>query len=422
MKNNSFVDTLLLLIRNTSASKNDLSLEEFIVLVNKARTDNFPIYSLLIANSIEVDNKIDAKNLISEGWITIEKEIPEELKKKIISAVSQGELSAKDKEILFDEGRKTKVNPKRLELFINRELEIVSQRITKETAQKNRKIIIIGLSLFILIFSIFSYYQFYLPYLKDKNAMRKYVVANNYNLRSTMSVASRANIIDEISYGTEIIVYNMDKDWAKVKVNDKEGYMGMPFKYLIDKKDFYEIDGLFGNKEARELLKSTADKKAVINYLKNNSYSSKIPKKIQEELYGKSSNTDVWQYFGLTKDAEYNTIAHGKYLGTNNGCLAIVITKISNNDKRLLVFSFNEDEVDSLIYEAPYNNQYDGFQTVWKNKWRYQGDLKNGKKKKTKLKLDALEFGINDEFKEYNKELLIFTGDAGFKEYIQPNN
>jgi len=421
MKNNSFADKLVSLIKNSSSGKSSRSLEELIELVDKARKNSFPIYSLLIATSTDEGSNVDEKQLKSEGWITIEKEIPEQLKRKIISAVSLGILSAKDKDTLFNEARDAKVNPKRLELYINRELEIASKRINKQTSQKNRKIIIVSLSLFIIIFSTFSYYQFYLPYMKDKNAMRKYVVANNYNLRSTMSSASRANIIDEIPYGTEIIVYSMDEDWAIVKANGKEGYMGKPYMYLIDKKDFYEIDGLFGNKEARELLKSSKDKKAVRNYLINNSFSSKIPDKIQKELYGKINNSDVWQFFALTKDANYNTIAHGKYLGTNSGCLAIVITKISNENKRLLIFSFNEDEIDSLIYEAPYNKKFNGFQTAWKNKWRFQGEFKKGKKKNTKLKLDAIEFGINDEFKNYNKELLIYTGDAGFQEYTQPD-
>jgi len=390
-------------------------------IAKKANEEGCSLYSLLLLiDKLKVDERKNYQ-LNKEGWITLDIDIPAALTKKIKKSVLTGKLSAKNKEEIFSEALKLNINSKKLELYIEKELEIAKDKVSLQNSRKNKQIIIFGLIVFILIAGSFSYFQFYLPYLKDKNALRKFVVANNLNLRSTKSIASKANIITQIPYGSEIIVYDIDDEWAQVKANGKLGFMGSPNKYLVGKKDFYEVDGIFGNKNARELLKNSAEKKAVINYLHKHDYVSKIPESVQLEIYGSSKeiNNNVWQFFGINKEAVFNTIAHGRYLGTNKKTTAIIITNLASNEKRLLLFNFNEEEVDSLIYEAPFDNTYEGIRTVWKNKYRFQGEYRKHKKRKTKLRVDAIEFGINNDLKVYEKKILIYKGDEGFREYIQ---
>lgn len=423
MKVNPFIEKLIILMKESDTEGAGLSVSEMSVLAQEAKKNNFPVYSILVLlreAKENVNKQLTPEKM--EGWVFVDNELSKNLKKRIIEAVAKGKLTAKDKDIIYNEALKEEVLLQKVDLFINKELEAVIEKQTSETSKKNKFVIALGLTLSTVIIGLFLYFQMYKPYLRDKNAMRRYVVANNLNLRSTLSVATKSNIIAEIPYGTEVIVYSMDKDWATVKVNEKEGYMGMPYKYLIEKKEFYEIDGLFGNKEARELLKNSAEKKAVLNYLLRNNLSSNIPEKVQLDIYGQTTSKNVWQFFGLSEGAAYNTIAHGNFLGSIDLCMAIVIKDIMNEDYRLLVFQFGEDERDSLIYESSFDRQYEGIQSARKNNLRFQGEYRQGRERLTKLKLDGIEFGINNDFRVYKKKLLIYTGYEGFKEYLQPNN
>ena len=77
--------------------------------------------------------------------------------------------------------------------------------------------------------SLVGYFVLYVPYAKDRDALRMYVVADNVFLRSSRMSCVEYNILEKIPYGSELITYNKDSEWASVKVNGTEGYMAAPY-------------------------------------------------------------------------------------------------------------------------------------------------------------------------------------------------
>lgn len=79
---------------------------------------------------------------------------------------------------------------------------------------------------------VLVYFLWYTPYVKDRDASRTYVVANNVFLRSSRVSGIDDNILTKVPYGTEVITYNKLGDWAEVKVNKQEGVIASA--YLLD--------------------------------------------------------------------------------------------------------------------------------------------------------------------------------------------
>ena len=265
-------------------------------------------------------------------------------------------------------------------------------------------------------YSLHFYITIYIPYKIDKNASKRYVLANNLNLRYSQSTASPANIIKEIPYGTKVLVYSEDSLWAKVKVNGVEGYMGLPFRYLADKKTFYETDGIYGNIEARDIIKSSYVKRAIVDYLSNNNYSGLIPDNVQLELYGEIRNVPIWQVFGYDKDAEFNIFGGSKLTGTDEWCAVIIMSNLQKNQKKILIFSYNDQDIASLIYEDDFPPDYDGIKIVSSKRVN-----KIIGRNSIPYSVPVIIYGVNDVFSELKQKALFYDGsNFNFKELTKP--
>ena len=94
----------------------------------------------------------------------------------------------------------------------------------------------------------FYYDNVYLPEKIDREAPRYYTMANVIVLRSSRSSGADFNKVASLPYGTELITYEYDSEWAKVKVNSQtgdkqEGYVASPF--IINKTDFFLLNSIF---------------------------------------------------------------------------------------------------------------------------------------------------------------------------------
>ena len=74
----------------------------------------------------------------------------------------------------------------------------------------------------VLAVELAIYAGWYRPYAKDHDALRTYVLADKLFLRSSKTANSEANLIGKLPYGSELITYEMDGEWAKVKTANGE--------------------------------------------------------------------------------------------------------------------------------------------------------------------------------------------------------
>ncbi len=390
-----------------------------------AKKHNFPNYSI----SLLINNKLNkVKGSIQtnlEGWITNESTIPKSLINKIKDVCKTGEISLLDREDIYSEAAKLKIDRNKINEFINSELK--SNK--KEETPKKKKTwlyMLIGIILILSVIGIYSYNTYYLPYKKDKDADRKIIIANTYKLRSTKYLADNdANVITTFPYGHEVIVYSEDSEWAEVKVIDKysnveyTGFMGKPMDYLCDKVEFYEVDGIYGNEDARKLITGSYAKKAILNYIKDSNWMTDIPEDIQIELYGRIRNKPIWQLYGLSEDYTYNTVTNGKLLGSDDWCLVVIIAEKSNlKNRELLIFRFDEENIyQGLMYSENIGDDFDGVRIVRKNNKYHIGETYRGESIKSELEYDAIELG-NNNINLKRTAIIVYNGIT-FKKYYQ---
>ena len=120
---------------------------------------------------------------------------------------------------------------------------VVPQPIEYQQAEKSNVTlyaIIAALALLICGVGGYLYYNnVYLPEKIDREAPRYYTMADMMVLRSSRSAGADYNKIGSLPYGTELITYELDSEWARVKVStpnaggDKlEGYVARPFIFV----------------------------------------------------------------------------------------------------------------------------------------------------------------------------------------------
>ena len=138
--------------------------------------------------------------------------------------------------------------------------------------------IIAALAVLLLGFGAYFYYEnVYLPEKIDSEAPRTYTLANMVVLRSSRSSGADFNKIASVPFGTELITYEQDSEWARIKVatpnaegKKLEGYVASA--YIIGKQDFFLLNSIFGNQESRETIGTTKCRMALLNYFKARGY------------------------------------------------------------------------------------------------------------------------------------------------------
>ncbi len=206
---------------------------------------------------------------------TVEKQvhvIPPELEKKIKQYCLSGELSRSERKVLEIEAEAINIAPNVLDAFIKVELEHKREEIAKKkekekarkkeqerkrTLEEKRKkesktygretkktpkigrFILIMLIIAFVVFIIFKSQSIIDEYKERTNTdvKRMYVKAKGLNMREAMDVKSAK--IKSFPFGTEVIVYEIEGGWARVRIGDEKGYMYT--KYLSDDDKYIDI-------------------------------------------------------------------------------------------------------------------------------------------------------------------------------------
>ncbi len=165
----------------------------------------------------------------------------------------------------------------------------------------------------LLLLAVILYFAWYLPYKKDRDADRTYVYATSLFLRSEKLAGVEYNQIGKLPYGSELITYSIDGDWASVKADGKEGYVSS--KYILNKEDFDLLTGIWGDSESAQTITSSKCRSALMQYCKQVRNSQKL----QVYSRGKSTKPNYMAYprvydklskytdfFCVLKDANYS--------------------------------------------------------------------------------------------------------------------
>jgi hypothetical protein len=204
----------------------------------------------------------------------------------------------------------------------------------------------------VLLVVVLGYFFWGKDYLRDKNAPRMYSFARSLALRSSPAGGGDYNMISDIPYGSEILVYDNGTEWVSCKVNGMEGYASP--KYMLNKMDFQELNAILADEDTRTAVTQTRFKKALISYFRDHNYIGKMDEIIQTELYGALSTKEVWQLIAKPEKNISNTVYFCKQSKQNSkfNDFACIIKNLATSQRKILMFSFDENETPKLEGEA----------------------------------------------------------------------
>lgn len=225
------------------------------------------------------------------------------------------------------------VNAQSSQTFTNPPETPPSRTITV-SKQGNSKIVAAVVVVLLIVGGVLGYISWYMPYVKDRDALRTYVLANNVFLRSSEMAGVEYNILGKVPYGSELITYTEGREWASVKVNGVEGYVSS--LYLLIQSDFALLNGVWGDMDAKDCIESSKCRLAVLDFFKRNQL---------------ASGTAGWQIYTRTKNQKPNAVFYPRLFNKNSKFTDFVfIVKDNASGSRMLACYSFEDETEAPIY------------------------------------------------------------------------
>lgn len=220
-----------------------------------------------------------------------------------------------------------------------------------EPIEKSKLPFLIGIA-GILIALVLGYFFWGKDYLRDKNAPRMYSFARSLALRSSPAGGGDYNMIGNIPYGSEVLIYDNGTEWTNCKVNGQEGYASP--KYLLNKMDFQELNAILADEDTRTAVNQTRFKKALLSYFRDNNIIGKMDEEIQKDLYGTLTTKEVWQLFAKAEINVPNTVYFSKASNQNSkfNDFACIIKNNNTGERKIVIFSFDDNETPKFEGEA----------------------------------------------------------------------
>ena len=232
----------------------------------------------------------------------------------------------------------------------------------KKTGGPNLIILSAVLSVVILgLGGFFLYNNVIKPRKIDKAAPRYYTFVPSVVLRSSRNSGADYNKIGSLPYGTELITYDYRYDWSEVKVNSVNGE-GKPLKgyiaspYILDKKDFFLLNSIFGDVDSKIIIETAKCRRALLDYYKSQQYIGRMSSEEASELgLPLPSYGNQWQVYCLPKGSYTNNVYFKRILRKDSKFtdFAVIIKNINSGERKLLYFGFEDDETPRLAVEQP---------------------------------------------------------------------
>lgn len=276
-------------------------------------------------------------------------------------------------------------------------------------------------SFFILLAASYLGYQFwYKDYAKDKAAPRSYVFATNLFLRSSKEANVEYNQLGTIPYGTELITYSNDGEWAYVKADGEKGYVASD--YVLSAEDFALLNGAWGNANAQEIVETAKCRLAVLDYIKSNNL---------------QTGSTGWQLYTKQKEMKPNSVLFPRL---NNGYdnyteFAFILRNNTTGERKLALYAFEEDETPVFCYaeDAPENGDIKSITyTKWNNRYRvtyskqdktaYTPSVKTNKVETSEKKLPFTINSMTFANADYNNNIITNYGEQLYSDmqYLLP--
>lgn len=214
-----------------------------------------------------------------------------------------------------------------------------------QTKKSNGMAIGITAAAVIVIGLIAGYFTWYVPYAKDRDALRTYVVATNVFLRSSQVAGVEYNVLNKLPYGSELITYSISGEWAEVKANGTTGYVASA--YLLNPADFNLMHGAWGNMDARDCIISSKCRLAILDYYKSHAL---------------SSGSTGWQIYTKQKDQKPNTVFYPRLYNKDSKFtdFIFIVKNNATGERTLACYSF-EDETERPIFRFDTAAPADGY-------------------------------------------------------------
>ena len=234
--------------------------------------------------------------------------------------------------------------------------------ITTQKSRPKKKshvgLVIFLILLFIAILGVGAYfgYQWY----EDSQYAHYYTYASSLNLRSSQSSKSKSNIIEALPYGTKLYMLSYGNDWCEVKANTSNGKQTgyVSTDYILSESDYYLMDGIFGNNEARKMISEQRCRKALLEYFKDKKYrgylSDDAYKAIGQQAY--SDSRQMWQVSCYSPKSSCNSVYYCREYEKNSKYkdMVVIISRMQNNvvkERKLVYFYFDSDGKSYPVYE-----------------------------------------------------------------------
>lgn len=200
-------------------------------------------------------------------------------------------------------------------------------------------ILVVGISLLILIGGLIGYFEFYVPFITDRDAPRYYSFATNTFIRSSKESGVEYNKLGSVPYGSELIIYSYESDWSEVKWMCPQtgetinGYISTV--YILNQSDFTILNALWGDNDSKEIINTSKCRIALLNYFKEFGY------------------TNEWRVFSKTKGSPLNSTYFYRVVNSDSKFtdFAVIIRNVNTGERKCLLFSFDDDETPHLVYE-----------------------------------------------------------------------
>lgn len=195
----------------------------------------------------------------------------------------------------------------------------------------------IVLGTLVILGLVAGYFVWYVPYATDRDALRTYVIANNVFLRSGKVAGVEYNVLSKIPYGSELITYSKDEEWAEIKVNGTKGFVASP--YLLEWDDFKLLNDVWGSADAKEYIESSKCRLALIDYCKRNHL---------------NTGNEAWQLYTLQKDVKPNNVLFPRLVNGYDKFteFAFILKNNATQERRFAIYSFDEEtEKPIFLYE-----------------------------------------------------------------------
>lgn len=183
-----------------------------------------------------------------------------------------------------------------------------------------------------------------------------YVIASQLYARSEPKMDQTTEV--KLPYGHEVKIGDIKDEWVEFDYKGATYYL--PSKYLGTEREYQEIDAIYGNEEARELVKESYLKRALRDYFISHDLVGDLSKEEQQSLYGEEKELEqIWQIYGLSPEKnDYNVVAKGAFSENSAREFSVIISQKYNRrvKRKLLIFSFDEADSGHLLASLDLSN------------------------------------------------------------------